>query len=276
MSNQIVKEASYQEFYVKNDTVKLYCRRYGKGKPLLLIHGAACDCDFFATTAAYLARFYTVYTYDRRGYNRSSKPEKGDYSLTVQAEDAQKILDFIGAPCFIVAHSAGTLIAMELLSRFQPDIPGMLLHEPPTGNLFPAEGKPTQLKKEMLALIEKGKYHAAASKFLQLMGPMDPRTPQRSDEELEQNYENLLQTVRCELKDIYLYTPEYEALRSYPVLVAVGEHSSADEVNIVKETAKQLSCSMLYFPGQHNCAFDLPFEFAVNVRGALSFLESNY
>ena len=41
---------------------KLYCRKYGQGLPIILIHGACVDSDFFHDTAQILARQFSVYT----------------------------------------------------------------------------------------------------------------------------------------------------------------------------------------------------------------------
>ena len=43
------------ECFVPSAGAQLFCRVRGAGKPLLLIHGAVCDSDFFEDAASVLA-----------------------------------------------------------------------------------------------------------------------------------------------------------------------------------------------------------------------------
>ena len=53
------------------DGACLYTRHIGQGQPLLLIHGAVVDSEFFTDFAEILSEKYHVITYDRRGYGYS-------------------------------------------------------------------------------------------------------------------------------------------------------------------------------------------------------------
>lgn len=60
---------------------------------LLLIHGVACDSEFFRETSKLLAETFTVISYDRRGYSRSIAAEgENDFSVWAHAEDAAEII----------------------------------------------------------------------------------------------------------------------------------------------------------------------------------------
>lgn len=72
---------------------RLFCRREGSGPILLLIHGVACDSEFFRETLKLLAETFTVISYDRRGYSRSIAAEgENDFSVWAHAEDAAEII----------------------------------------------------------------------------------------------------------------------------------------------------------------------------------------
>lgn len=64
-------ETQPEEFRVSAAGAELFVRKQGRGPGLLLIHGVACDCDYFTETARCLKQQFTVLTYDRRGYSRS-------------------------------------------------------------------------------------------------------------------------------------------------------------------------------------------------------------
>ena len=63
------------EYEIETAHGRLFCRREGSGPILLLIHGVACDSEFFRETSKLLAETFTVISYDRRGYSRSIAAE---------------------------------------------------------------------------------------------------------------------------------------------------------------------------------------------------------
>lgn len=65
-----------------------------------------------------------------RGCGESGDAADGRYDLTVQAADLQAVIEHIGAPANVLAHSAGTLVALELLRTNSPVVSRAILHEP--------------------------------------------------------------------------------------------------------------------------------------------------
>ena len=81
------------EYQVKTAHGTLFCRREGSGPLLLLIHGVACDSEFFREASAILSKKFTVISYDRRGYSRSIPAEgETDFSVWAHADDATEII----------------------------------------------------------------------------------------------------------------------------------------------------------------------------------------
>ena len=81
------------EYQVKTAHGTLFCRREGSGPLLLLIHGVACDSEFFREASAILSEKFTVISYDRRGYSRSIPAEgETDFSVWAHADDAAEII----------------------------------------------------------------------------------------------------------------------------------------------------------------------------------------
>lgn len=257
----------FNEFTVTNNGVDLYCRRLGTGIPLLMIHGACVDSDFFKATAEYLSRIFSVIIYDRRGYTRSENPSDGNYSIAVQAEDAAAIIGSVGEPCHIIAHSAGTCIAMELAARYPMLLRQVLLYEPAPIVCLPENNKVWQEMHIISDLICEEKYSRALNRFLPLIGPKDERARPYSEWEMEHNVKNSIIFIQNEF-DLLLYHPDYERLHQLPIVIGLGELSRDSHYGIISEKlADMLSVKLAYFPGRHNCAFDLPEDFACMAAG---------
>lgn len=234
-----------------------------------MIHGACTDCDFFRETAEFLSSDYHVYTYDRSGYGRSSDPADGDHSVSAQAGEAAAIIRAIGVPCHIVAHSAGTVIAMELAAKHPELVRKVLLHEPVARNCSTAAS--ANDLKEIRDLINSGKSTRALVRFLPRIGKKDLRARDATEEELMHMSRNNKCFIEHEFDSIFSYRADYGALLSIQISIGVGELSHGtfrwDEAHAL---AKRINAPMVYFPAAHNCAFDLPREFAWLTRGFLS------
>ena len=137
------------EFYIKRPDCKLDCRAEGKGPLLLLVHGVACDSDYFRETARLLAKKYTVVTYDRRGYTRSQfinaelgnesvlddsnalSVKKPDFSMEIQVEDAASVIRYMNmGAAYVVGSSAGAVLSAALALQFPELVKTLVLHEP--------------------------------------------------------------------------------------------------------------------------------------------------
>jgi pimeloyl-ACP methyl ester carboxylesterase len=114
-------------------SVKLYYAMRGRGPTLLLISGGACDADQWSAIAPMLADDFTVLTYDRRGYSRSSGPANWtSTSVTEQADDAVALLRALDlSPATVLGHSSGASIACSLVERHPEIVRHALVYEPP-------------------------------------------------------------------------------------------------------------------------------------------------
>lgn len=260
--------APHTEFEVKTDGVTLYCRRYGSGEPILMIHGACTDSDFFSETAAVLSSRYTVVTYDRRGYGRSSDAPADTCSIATQAEDAAELIKKIGAPCFVVGHSAGTTVSMELTAAHPELVRGVLLHEPVANNCLPPDDPRALELEKIRGFTREGRFGRAINHFLPLIGEKDARGRDLKPGEEERLMRNSMAFMKGEFEAVFYYELQYEKLRCQPVTIGVGEMSRDSHRWIVAHTlAERIGCPTIYFPGAHNCAFDLPREFAYLAEG---------
>lgn len=71
----------------------LYVQDWGRGKPIVLIHGWPLNADMWEYQARNLVeQGFRVITYDRRGFGRSTKPFQG-YNYDAFADDLHDILE---------------------------------------------------------------------------------------------------------------------------------------------------------------------------------------
>ena len=102
-------------------------RRYGKGPPLLLIHGTASDHSRWSPVLPVLEERFSVYAIDRRGRGGSGDSDR--YEIEREFEDVAAVVDSLGEPVNLLGHSYGGLLALEaaLLTR---NIRKLVLYDP--------------------------------------------------------------------------------------------------------------------------------------------------
>lgn len=115
---------------LKVGEIDLYYEKRGYGPVLLMI--PAGDADSYEAAAGYLASWYTVLTYDRRGFAHSKLPDSAEISsVQDHADDAHYLLDMMGPePAYIFGSGVGSVIALEMFSQYTAEIKAMVVHEP--------------------------------------------------------------------------------------------------------------------------------------------------
>jgi pimeloyl-ACP methyl ester carboxylesterase len=102
--------------------VRLFYEERGEGTPILGIHGGGSSAVFWEDAAERLSELGRVLTYDRRGSNRSERPDP--YEITSIAEHSDDVLALMRAldaePAVLVGRSYGATIALDLGLR-HPD-----------------------------------------------------------------------------------------------------------------------------------------------------------
>lgn len=89
--------------------IELYYEDHGTGQPVVLIHGFPLDGHSWEKqSAALLAAYHRVITYDRRGFGRSSQPTVG-YDYDTFAADLNTVLEKLDLrDAVLVGFSMGT------------------------------------------------------------------------------------------------------------------------------------------------------------------------
>lgn len=79
------------------DDVELYCKVWGNGPPVVLIHGWPLSSDSWDTVALALAENgFRAIAYDRRGFGRSAQPWSG-YDYDTLSDDLADVMAATGA-----------------------------------------------------------------------------------------------------------------------------------------------------------------------------------
>jgi pimeloyl-ACP methyl ester carboxylesterase len=114
--------------------IKMYCEVYGKGKPLLLIHGNGGSISSFNNTIPYFAKNYRVIATDSRSHGKSL--DKNDsLSFEMMADDEAALLGAMHIDsAYVMGWSDGGIVSLVLAMRH----PGRVIKLAATGaNLWP-------------------------------------------------------------------------------------------------------------------------------------------
>lgn len=262
------------DFTVENAGTTIACREYASPDvssdttALVCVHGACVDGVFFDGIARELACDYRVIAYDRRGCGESGDAADGRYDLAVQAADLQAVIEHIGAPANVLAHSAGTLVTLELLRANPAIISRAILHEPAVTN----EGAGLGAAPVLLEMIAAGKVSRALRAFLGAIGDSDPEAPKLTEAEAKHALRNGRSFMANEYGITMTCVPDWDSVRASRTVDAVllGELSIGTPREAgTRIAAELLDCPLVMVPGAHNGLRDRPAAAARAVRGIL-------
>ena len=80
--------------YADVNGIKIYYEEYGKGQPLLLLHGNSSSISLFEKQIPELSKYYHVIAVDTRGQGKSSEDGK-TYTYDLFADDMNALLDHL-------------------------------------------------------------------------------------------------------------------------------------------------------------------------------------
>ncbi|MHB8076405.1 alpha/beta fold hydrolase [Desulfosporosinus fructosivorans] len=259
---------------IENENAKLFCKYSGSGPLLVLIHGAMVDSNFYDAAAEVLSQKYTVITYDRRGYSRSTVCEASGFSVSQQARDAASIIKFTGEKqAAVFGASAGGMVALELASQHPELINLLMVHEAPSICLLPSTDDCVAWTQRVQLQIDNGKINKAVAQYLEYTYQNDVRGPKKSESQQQQEIKNMYYFLKEEFYKTLTHKHNYAGIQEsgIPAVIGVGELSHESYcARCAFRLAQELNCELIHFPGYHNVAYDLPTDFATMLIGILA------
>jgi pimeloyl-ACP methyl ester carboxylesterase len=100
--------------YFDNRGCQLHYEDYGRGEPLLLVHGLGSSTRDWEYQIPVLTQHYRVIALDVRGHGRSDKP-RGAYRIADFADDVAALIQYLQLPpIHLVGISMGGMIGFQL------------------------------------------------------------------------------------------------------------------------------------------------------------------
>lgn len=97
--------------------ISIHYAVYGKGSPVLLLHGGLANMEYWGNQIQALAPHHTVIVMDSRGHGRSTRDAR-PYGYDLMADDVVALMDALKVPkADIVGWSDGGIIGLDLAMR---------------------------------------------------------------------------------------------------------------------------------------------------------------
>lgn len=219
-----------KDFYGSNDAnggfvnvngVKLYYEIYGKGNPLLLLHGAGQSINAFRQQIDFFSKHYKVIALDSRGRGRSTDNDE-ELTYVNQAKDVKYFLDKLELDSVdIIGWSDGGIIGLIMAMKYPEKVKKLVAMG---ANIHPDGLLPERLQ-----------VHIESVKKLE----MDAKTKKTFD------YKLLKQLINYPLL-------KFEDLKSItsPTLIMAGDHDLITDMHTVKIFQSIPNANLAIFPGE--------------------------
>ncbi|MET0639641.1 MAG: alpha/beta hydrolase [Hyphomicrobium sp.] len=102
---------------IKANGITIHYAIYGKGSPVVFLHGGLANTDYWGHQVPAVAAHHTVILVDSRGHGRSTRDAR-PYGYDLMADDVVSVLDALKIPkADIVGWSDGGILGIDLALR---------------------------------------------------------------------------------------------------------------------------------------------------------------
>jgi pimeloyl-ACP methyl ester carboxylesterase len=100
--------------YAPVNGVKIWYASYGRGQPVVLLHGGLANSNYWGNQVRALAPQYRVIVMDSRGHGRSTRDQR-QFSYELMAADVLALMDYLKIPkAAVVGWSDGAILGLDI------------------------------------------------------------------------------------------------------------------------------------------------------------------
>lgn len=116
-------------YFTTSDSVQLYVRVAGTGKPCLFVHGGPGSTSYYYEAMAgapIIEQQMQMIYYDQRGAGRSGSAANRNYTLSRMVDDMEEIREYLGIKQWaVMGHSFGGILITNYALKHQPRLTGI-------------------------------------------------------------------------------------------------------------------------------------------------------
>jgi proline iminopeptidase len=117
-------------YFTTSDSVRLYVRVAGEGKPCLFVHGGPGSNSYYYEAmpgAPLIEQKLQMIYFDQRGSGRSDSAQNRDYSLPRMIQDMEELRQYLGIKKWaVMGHSFGGILVTNYALKHSQHITGLL------------------------------------------------------------------------------------------------------------------------------------------------------
>jgi pimeloyl-ACP methyl ester carboxylesterase len=221
---------------VSANGISIYYAVYGRGSPVILLHGGLANSDYWGNQIQALAPHHSVIVMDSRGHGRSTRDSR-PYGYDLMADDVVALMDALKVPrAEIVGWSDGGILGLDLAIRHRDRVGKILA--------FAANTVTSGVKPD----IEKNPTFAA---FIERAGH-----EYRSYSATPQQYDAFVEQISKMWADQPNWTDAQLKAITNPVLVVDGDHDEAIKREHTEYIAATIpGAGLLILPNTSHFAF---------------------
>ncbi|MFX1573366.1 MAG: alpha/beta fold hydrolase [Promethearchaeota archaeon] len=137
------------ELYAEVNGIKICYEIYGKGHPLILVHGWGGSKEGWFVHIDALSKHFKVITFDNRGSGKSDHPNI-PYTMNMYADDIHELLKFLNIEkTHVLGVSLGGMIVLNFILKYPEQVNKLVLINTWPG--FPNEQGPEMYKEGKIA-----------------------------------------------------------------------------------------------------------------------------
>jgi len=218
------------------DGVPIVVWTAGEGPPVVLVHGSIADHTTLNFLLAELARDFTTYAADRRGFGASG--DGTDYSIERDFDDVAAVLAEVhrrtGGPVTLWGHSYGANCAMGAAAR-SDHVAHLVLYEPSLGLPYP----PGSIEGVEAALAAGNREEAIRRVLVDLLELTDEEVEELRSTPLWGTRVAVAHTIprECHAEQDWTYRPGQFAGINAPTLLLSGSDSVPSVIAATGEAA---------------------------------------